>query len=104
MTLLIGYHHVALRESKIPFKVQIADWLLDLGLNIKVCVVDREYYRYYVLKSFKQRNIEVITPAKNYHQIKNCKKEILNANRGRIQQYSLGSKTKKKQRRKIMRC
>jgi len=103
-SLYIGCHHVAKGESKIPFMVQIADWLIDLGLNIKVCVVDREYYRHNVLKSFKQRNIEVVTPAKNYKQLKNCKNDYLNEKKGRIQHYELGTKAKKGKRRKLMRC
>ena len=103
-SLFIGCHHVAKSESKIPFMVQIADWLLNLGLNVKVCVVDREYYRHSVLKSFKQRDIDVITPAKNYKQLKNCKQEYLNGIKGRTQRYELGTKVKKHQKRKIMRC
>ncbi|WP_457557892.1 hypothetical protein [Candidatus Harpocratesius sp.] len=51
--------------------------MIKLGLNIKVYVVDQEYYRHNIFKSFKQRNIEVITPTKNYKQLKICKKDYL---------------------------
>ncbi|UYP47996.1 hypothetical protein NEF87_004281 [Candidatus Lokiarchaeum ossiferum] len=94
-SLFIGCHYVAKGESKIPFMLQITDWLLELGLNIKVCVVDREYYRHNVLKSFKICNVDVITPAKDYSQLKNCKRHYLDQKKGRTQQYEIGTKAKK---------
>ncbi len=103
-SLFVGCHHVAKNESKIPFMIQMADWLIDLGVNVKVCVVDREYYRYDVLNSFKKRNIDVVTPAKNYKQLKNCKNDYLNNKKGRIQQYTLGTMAKKGKQRKLMKC
>ncbi|MCF2139348.1 MAG: hypothetical protein K9W44_04765 [Candidatus Lokiarchaeota archaeon] len=67
---------MAKEESKIPYMLDTADWLLNLGLEIKVCVIDREYYRQSILKSFKNRGIPVITPVKNYKQLKKAKKSI----------------------------
>jgi hypothetical protein len=103
-SLFIGCHHVANRESKIPYMLQIADWLLNLGLNIKICVIDREYYRHNILQSFKQRGISVITPAKNYNQLKNAKIEYLTGKKGRIQTYFIGPTSHNNRSKKLMRC
>jgi len=103
-SLFIGCHHVAYRESKIPFMLKIADWLLNLGLNIKVCVIDREYYRHNILQSFKQKGISVVTPAKNYKQLKSAKSQYLNGKKGRIQTYFIGPKSINNRNKKLMRC
>ncbi|WP_457559072.1 hypothetical protein [Candidatus Harpocratesius sp.] len=103
-SLFIGCHHVALRESKIPFIIKIADWLMKLGLEIKVCVIGREYYRHNILKSFKQRNIEVVTPVKNYKQLQSAKNAYISGLKGRIQQFKLGTKTQKNGKGNLMRC
>ncbi|WP_457557541.1 transposase, partial [Candidatus Harpocratesius sp.] len=103
-SLYIGCHHVAKGESKIPFMLDIVDWLLNLGLKIKVCVIDREYYRQNILKSFKNRGIHVITPAKNYKQLKNAKREYILGNKGRIQTFTIRTKNKKNRKRKLTRC
>ncbi|WP_457558715.1 transposase [Candidatus Harpocratesius sp.] len=103
-SLFIGCHHVAYRESKIPFMIKIADWLIKLGLEIKVCVIDREYYRQNILKSFKIRGIPVITPVKNYKQLKKAKKEYILGYKGRIQIFTVRTKNKKNRNRKLTRC
>ena len=103
-SLFVGCHHVAKGESKIPYMLDTADWLLNLGLEIKVCVIDREYYRQNILKSFKDRGIPVITPAKNYKQLKKAKKEYILGNKERIQAFTIGTKNKTNQKRKFTRC
>ncbi|WP_457558307.1 transposase [Candidatus Harpocratesius sp.] len=103
-SLLIDCHHVALRESKIPFIIKIADWLLKLGLEINVCVIDREYYCQNILKSFKYRNIEVVSLAKNYKHLQSAKMAYILGLKGRIQQFKLGTKTQKNRKQKLTRC
>ncbi|WP_457557909.1 hypothetical protein [Candidatus Harpocratesius sp.] len=74
-SLYIRCHYVAKNESIILFMLDIADWLINLCLNSKVYVIDLEYYCQNILKLFKNRDILVITHAKNYKQLKKAKKE-----------------------------
>ncbi|WP_457558755.1 hypothetical protein [Candidatus Harpocratesius sp.] len=43
-SLFIGCHHIVLHEPIILFIIKIADWLIRIELEIKVCVIDREYF------------------------------------------------------------
>ncbi|MCF2141655.1 MAG: transposase [Candidatus Lokiarchaeota archaeon] len=102
-SLFIGCHHVANRESKIPFMLKIVDWLQYLGLKIKICVIDREYYRHDILRSFKDRDVSVVTPAKNYKQLKLAKEQYLKGEKGRIQTYFIRPKSTNNRNKKLMR-
>ncbi|MCF2141938.1 MAG: transposase [Candidatus Lokiarchaeota archaeon] len=103
-SFFVGYHHVAKEESKIPYMLDITDWLINLGVEIKVCVIDREYYLQNILKSYKNLGIPVITPAKNYKQLKKAKKEYILGNKERIQAFTIRSKNRTNQKRKFTRC
>jgi len=89
VSLYVGLHHVAKGQSKVPFMIETAQWLLKMGFEISYCVVDREYYRQGVLNALKQLHIDVITPAKDYKRLGTAKRDYLMGIKGRTQQYSL---------------
>lgn len=93
-SLFCGLDHTPKNTSKIPFMIQTAKWLLAIGFKPRYAAMDREYYRYDILAEFKKLGIDVITPAKEYNQLKSIKKDYLEGNKGRIQRYRLGNKNK----------
>ena len=95
ISLFCALQHVAKCQSKIPFMIDTGKELLNLGIKIDFCAVDREYYCYSVLAEFKKLGIDIITPAKEYSQLKEAKVAyILNEN-GRTQTYSVSEGKKK---------
>ncbi|WP_457557379.1 hypothetical protein [Candidatus Harpocratesius sp.] len=67
-------------------------------------MIVRQYYRQNILKSFKNRDILVITHAKNNKQLKKAKREYILGNRGRIQIFTIRTKNKTNRKRKLTRC
>jgi len=104
VSLYVALQHVAKSQSKIPFMIETARWLLNLGFKIEFCVIDREYYRYGILDSMKQLGVDVIIPAKEWKRLKNAKKDYLKGVKGRIQQYYLIQGGKKGRKSKKARC
>lgn len=88
-SLYVALQHVAKSQSKIPFMIETARWLLKLGFDIEFCVVDREYYRQGIADGLKQLGVNVIVPAKEWNRLKNAKKQYLTGSKGRIQLYFL---------------
>jgi hypothetical protein len=95
VSLYVALDHVAKSQSKVPFLLETARWLKTLGFNVKWALADREYYRHGVLAGLKREGIDVITPAKDYPQMRAAKEDFLLGRKGRVQAFQLGTKNKK---------
>ena len=103
-SLYVALQHVAKGQSKIPFMIETARWLQELGFDIEFCVIDREYYRQGILDSMKLLGVDVIVPAKEWKRLRNAKKDYLIGSKGRIQKYYLAQGARTGRRAKKSRC
>ena len=103
-SLYVALQHVAKGQSKIPFMIETARWLQELGLEIEFCVIDREYYRQGILDGMKTIGIDVIVPAKEWKRLKNAKREYLAGVKGRVQRYYLSQGARPGRKAKKTRC
>jgi hypothetical protein len=94
ISLFCAIDHTPKNQSKIPFMIRTIEWLLKLGFKISYAAMDREYYRYDILAAFKKLGVDVITPAKEYNQLKQVKQDYLEGKKGRIQEFTIGNKHK----------
>jgi hypothetical protein len=60
ISLFCAIDHTPKNQSKIPFMIRTIQWLLQLGFKISYAAMDREYYRYDILASFKKLGVDVI--------------------------------------------
>ena len=104
VSLYVAMHHVAKGESKVPFMIETARWLQNLGFEITFCVVDREYYRHGVLEHMKQLGIDVIVPAVNHKKLQNTKRAYILGQKKRIQRFNVIQAGKKGRRSKKVNC
>jgi hypothetical protein len=104
ISLYCALDHTPKNQSKIPFMINVIKWLLKLGFHIRYAAMDREYYRYDILASFKALGVDVITPAKEYTQLKTAKQAYLDGTKGRIQNFVIGNKMKAGQPTKYYTC
>jgi hypothetical protein len=104
MSLFVALEHVAKGRSKVPFLLDTARWLKSQGFKAKWALVDRDYYRYGVIAGMKALGVDVITPAKNYDQLKGAKEDYLLGRKGRVQSFRLGTKNKKGAKTRYTRC
>jgi hypothetical protein len=104
ISLFCALDHTPKNQSKIPFMIETIKWLLGLGFKIRYAAMDREYYRYDILASFKALGVDVITPAKEYNQLKAVKQAYLDGKKGRIQEFALGNKCKAGCKTKYCKC
>lgn len=104
ISLYCALDHTPKKQSKIPFMISTIQWLIALGFKIKYAVMDREYYRYDIFASFKKLGVDVITPAKEYHQLKQVKEDYLNGKKGRIQEFTIGNMSKVGQKTLYYKC
>jgi hypothetical protein len=103
-SLYVGLEHVAKGQSILPFMIKTAEWLQQMGITIEWCAVDREYYRFDVIDEFKKLGINIITPAKDYNQLKNAKLDYLLNVKGRVQQFSVAEGGKRGKKAKKINC
>jgi hypothetical protein len=104
ISLFCAIDHTPKNQSKIPFMIRTIQWLLQLGFKISYAAMDREYYRYDILASFKKLGVDVITPAKEYNQLKQVKQDYLEGKKGRIQEFTIGNKNKAGKKTKYYKC
>ena len=95
MSLYVALDHVAKGDSKVPFLLDTARWLKNLGFKIKWALADREYYSFAALNSLKALGIDVITVAKDYPQLRKAKEAYLSGRKGRVQAFTIKSGAKK---------
>jgi hypothetical protein len=104
ISLFCALYHNPKNQSKIPFMIRIVKWLQRLGFKIRYAAMDREYYRYDIVASFKKLGVDVITPAKEYKQLHTVKQAYLNGTKGRIQEFVIGNKMRAGNRTKYYKC
>jgi hypothetical protein len=104
VSLFVALQHVAKGQHKVKFMTDTARWLQSLGFTVKWALVDREYYQYRVLADMKGTGIDVITPAKNYAQLKVAKQSYLQGRKGRVQRFKVGTKHRKGRRTRHQSC
>jgi len=93
-SLYVALDHVAKEESKVPFLLDTAEWLKNLGFKVKWALADREYYSCEVLSTLKAQGIDVITVAKDYKQLRGAKEAYLAGRKGRVQSFTIRSGAK----------
>src|SRR4030065_604524 len=104
MSLSVALDHLAKANSKVPFLLDTARWLKNLGFKIKWALADREYYSFAALNSLKAMGIDVITVAKDYPQLRKAKEAYLSGRKGRVQAFTIKSGAKKAGRSKPQRA
>jgi hypothetical protein len=86
----VALHHTAKGEPLSQFMTETLDDLIRQGFKIRWVMADREYYHEDVLDLVKARHLYLLTPAKEYKQLKAAKRAYLTGRKGRIQKFYLG--------------
>jgi hypothetical protein len=86
----VALHHTVKGEALVTFMANTLQDLQSMGFKIQWVLADREYYCQEVLDLVKSHGIPLITPAKEYKQLKDAKRAYLSGKKGRIQQFLLG--------------
>jgi hypothetical protein len=101
----VALHQMGKGESLLPFMIRTCERLQHLGFKIKWVLADREYYQEEIYEFFHITKIHLISPSKEYSQLKAAKIAYLEGKKGRVQQFVIAQATKKGQgNRKTTRC
>ena len=104
MSLYVALDHVAKGDSKVPFLLDTARWLKDLGFKVKWALAGREYYCFAALNALKAVGIDAITAAQDYPHLRKAKEACLSGRKGRVQAFTIKSGAKKGCKGQSLKC
>jgi len=89
--LFAGLEQIAKGQSKIPVIIKFLDNVLDLGFELNLVLMDREFYRAELLDEIKGMKGNALIPAKSYKKIKQMIEEYLQGIGRRVRNYTFSS-------------
>ncbi len=94
-SLFVGLHHIKKHDNMFAFMKKVINRLHAMNFKIKFVLADSEYYCHEIIDGCKKLGVYMITPAKEYNQLKKLKKAYLEGEKGQVQTFKLGHAPKK---------
>ena len=98
--LFAGLDHVAKEQPKVPIILKFLHHLIDLGLEIKFVLMDREFYNAELLKKIKALKADVLIPNKSTTKTRQMTEDYIKGDGKRVRRYTLSTSTKQKKRKR----